>query len=254
LIKSIYRSAEILKAIYSGVNRLTDISYSLNLNKSTTHRLLKALEQSGFITQDSQNRKYLPGHLIFRLASNPIFSHQLLVVACHGEMYHLRDLTKESIALHIPIGSQRICLAEVPSNQDIVYVSGVGNLAPIYIGSAGKVLLSEMRNENFELLLSGMKLLPIGPRTIVDKKKLTREIEKIRMLGYATSHEERLVGGVAISVPIKHYVCPASLSILAPYFRFGAKMMNFLDELKLSATRISANIKDHVFSPPLASS
>ena len=108
LIKSIYRSAEILKAIYSGVNRLTDISYSLNLNKSTTHRLLKALEKSGFITQDSQNRKYLPGHLIFRLASNQISSHQLLVVACHGEMYHLRNLTKESIALHIPIGSQRI--------------------------------------------------------------------------------------------------------------------------------------------------
>jgi DNA-binding IclR family transcriptional regulator len=253
LINSIYRGAEILKTIYSGVNRLTDISYSLKLNKSTTHRLLKALEKSGLVIQDSLTRKYLPGHLILRLASNPIFSHQFLIVASHGEMSHLRDLTKESVALHIAIGSQRICLSEIQSNQDIVYISGVGQLAPVYVGSAGKILLSEMRREEMELLLNGIKLLPIGPKTIIEKKKLLKEIEKIRILGYATSHEERLYGGVSISVPIKNYVCPVSLSILAPYFRFGSKMINFLDDLKASAIRISENIKEHIISPSLGS-
>jgi len=242
LINSILRCAEILKTVFNGVNRLTDISYNLNLNKSTTHRLLKALEKSGLIIQDHLTRKYLPGHLILRLASNPIFSHQLLVVSCHDEMIHLRDLTKESVVLHIAIGSQRICLEEIQTNEDIKYISGVGSVAPIYVGAGGKLLLSEMEKEDLELLLNNIKLLPVGPKTIIEKKKLLKELEKIHKQGYATSREERLYGGVAISVPIKNYVCPVALTILGPQFRFGAKMIDSLDDLKLSAKRISEKL------------
>jgi IclR family KDG regulon transcriptional repressor len=242
LINSILRCAEILKTVFNGVNRLTDISYNLNLNKSTTHRLLKTLEKSGLIIQDHLTRKYLPGHLILRLASNPIFSHQLLVVSCHDEMIRLRDLTKESVVLHIAIGSQRICLEEIQTNEDIKYISGVGSVAPIYVGAGGKLLLSEMEKEDLELLLNNIKLLPVGPKTIIEKKKLLKELEKIHKQGYATSHEERLYGGVAISVPIKNYVCPVALTILGPQFRFGAKMIDSLDDLKLSAKRISEKL------------
>jgi DNA-binding IclR family transcriptional regulator len=231
-----------LKNVFKGVNRLTDISYNLKLNKSTTHRLLKSLENSGLIIQHPITRKYLPGHLFLRLASNPIFSHQLLVVSCHDEMVHLRNLTRESVVLHIAIGSKRICLEEIQTDEDIKYISGVGSVAPIYVGAGGKVLLSEIENKDLELLLNNIKLLPVGPKTVIDRKRLLKEIEKIRKRGYATSRGERLYGGVAISVPIKNYVCPVALTILGPQFRFGSKMINYLGDLKLSAKRISEKL------------
>jgi IclR family KDG regulon transcriptional repressor len=242
LINSIYRSAEILKSIFNGINRLTDISYNLNVNKSTTHRLLKALETSGLIIQDHLTRKYLPGHLILRLASNPISSHQLLIVSSYDEMVRLRDVTRESVVLHIAIGSKRICLEEVQTKEDIKYISGVGSVAPIYVGAGGKVLLSEMEERNLELLLNSIKLLPVGPKTVIKREMLLKELEKIRKQGYATSKGERLYGGVAISVPIKNYVCPVALTILGPQFRFGAKMIDSLGDLKLSAKRISEKL------------
>jgi IclR family KDG regulon transcriptional repressor len=231
-----------LEIVFNGVNRLTDISYNLNLNKSTTHRLLKTLEKSGLIIQDHLTRKYLPGYLILKLASNPIFSHQLLVVTCYDEMIYLRNLTKESVVLHIAIGSQRICLEEIQTNEDIKYISGVGSVAPIYVGAGGKILLSGMEKGDLKLLLNNIKLLKVGPKTVIEKKKLLKELEKIHKQGYATSHGERLYGGVAISVPIKNYVCPVALTILGPQFRFGAKMMDCLDDLKLSAKRISEKL------------
>lgn len=242
MINSIYRSAEILKSIFNGVNRLTDISYNLNLNKSTTHRLLKALETSDLIIQDHLTRKYLPGHLILRLASNPISSHQLLIVSSYDEMVRLRDLTKESVVLHIAIGSKRICLEEVQTNEDIKYISGVGSVAPIYVGAGGKVLLSEMEKKDLELFLNSIKLLPVGRKTVIKREMLFKELEKIRKQGYATSRGERLYGGVAISVPIKNYVCPVALTILGPQFRFGAKIIDSLHDLKLSAKRISEKL------------
>ena len=245
MINSVARCAEILKIIFGGVNRFTDISYRLNLNKSTTHRLLKALEKSGLVTQDPLTRKYLPGYLILRLASNPIFSHQLLIVSSHDEMVRLSKLSAESVALHISIGGERICLEEIQSDQDIKYISGVGSVAPIYVGSAGKLLLSEMERKDLQILLNNIQLLPVGPKTIIKQKRLLRELDEIRKQGYATSQEERLFGGVAVSVPIKNYICPVALSIVGPYFRLGSKMMDFLDDLKLSSKRISKKVQSY---------
>ena len=61
--------------------------------------------------------------------------------------------------------------------------------------------------------------------------------------GYAKSIAEKLEGGVAISAPVRGYVCPVSLTILAPEFRFGHVILKYVPELKKSAAIISKRVK-----------
>ncbi len=242
MVNSVSRASAILKILGDGKNRLTDISRGLGLNMSTTHRLLKTLEKSGFVIQDPISHQYLLGHLILRLSSNPFIAHQGLGVSAQEEMERLRNLTGETVTINIRIGTQRICLEEIESPHNIKYTIGRGAMAEIYTGSAGKVLLAELSKRELEILLSNIKLQRIGPNTITDKGRLVKELERIRKKGFAKSSGEKLKGGVAISAPIKGYICPVSMTILGPEFRFGSQIMKYVKELKKSAARISKRI------------
>ena len=121
MVNSVYRAAEILSMLSVGKNRITDIGKELSLSKSTTHRLLKTLENCGFVFQDPISHQYFLGHLILKLSSNPLTTHQNLIVCAYEDMKRLREISGETITIHIRIGTQRICLEEMQANQNIRY-------------------------------------------------------------------------------------------------------------------------------------
>jgi DNA-binding IclR family transcriptional regulator len=243
LINSIARGADVLKSLSGGLDRVSDISERIQLSKSTVHRLLKSLEKSEFVIQDPVTRRYYLGPLILNLSSKPIIAHQNLIVCAFEEMRSLRDLSRETVVLHIRAGLERICLEELQSFESIKYTAGKGVTAPIYIGSAGKVLLAELEDAELQFLLSHLTLVRIGPNTITDKKDLLKELEKVRRQGYATSFRERLPEGASISVPIKGYITPVALSVLGPDNRFSHKVMvDVMKEMKRSTARISSRL------------
>ena len=108
---------------------------------------------------------------------------------------------------------------------------------PIYLGSAGKVLLAQMDENERDILLRAIDMVPRTPNTIVDREILKKELEKILRQGYATSFGESFSGGAGISVPVQNYVCPVALCISGPEFRFNPE--DYFEEMKTSAERIS---------------
>jgi DNA-binding IclR family transcriptional regulator len=244
-VNSIIKGTEILITLGEGIDRISDLSNRLQLTKSTVHRLLKSLEASGLVIQDPTTRRYYLGSLIINLASKPLIAHQNLTVCALGEMKYLRELTRETVVLHIRIGLERICLEELESLENIKYTAGRGSVAPIYVGSAGKVLLSDVGDNELELLLENIRFTSIGPNTITDKNFLQEELKKVKKQGYATSFAERIAGSASISVPIKNYICPVALSVLGPDNRFSLDvMMETLKDMKDSAGRISKKLKE----------
>jgi IclR family KDG regulon transcriptional repressor len=244
IVNSITRGADILRCLSEGMDRITDLSGRLRLSKSTIHRFLKSLEMSSLVMRDPVSRRYYLGPLILDLASNPIVSHQHLTVCAFEDMKYLRDLTGETVVLHIRIGPERICLEELQSFENIRYTAGKGFVAPLYTGSAGKILLSELNDAELHVLLENLHLTPVGPNTITDKKVLLKELEKVRKQGFATSFGERIQGSASISVPIRKYVSPVALSVLGPDNRFSLdRMMKVLGEIRQSASRISKKLE-----------
>jgi DNA-binding IclR family transcriptional regulator len=160
-------------------------------------------------------------------------------------MKHLRELSGETVNLQIRIGAERMCLTELESFQYIKYKSGTGTVQPIYVGSAGKLLLSELTGREIRLLLDNVNLVALASNTITDRDVLLREVHKIKQRGYATSFGERIEGSASVSVPIKNYVCSVAMSILGPANRFSSKIMDIVGEMKKSANRISENFSEN---------
>jgi IclR family acetate operon transcriptional repressor len=245
-INSIIKGARVLRGLANGINRISNLSEELQLSKSNVHRLLKSLEITGMAVQDPLTRCYYLGPLCLELATHPSIAHQGLTNCAFDEMKRLRDLSQETVLIHIRNGVERLCLDELQSLHEIKYVAGKGKREPIYTGSAGKVLLSKLPDNELRGLLNIITLSPLTPWTITDKDILLRDVIKARDEGYAASFGERAAGSASISVPINNYVCPVALSVLGPEDRFSSKMMGLLDELKLSVARISKGLEGFV--------
>jgi DNA-binding IclR family transcriptional regulator len=246
MVNSIRRAVDILRSLAEGTERINNISYKLQLSKSTIHRLLKSLENTGLVMQDPVTHRYYLGPLLLDLASRPIIAHQNLIVCAFEDMKYLRDLSRETVVLHIRIGLERICLEELQGLESIKYTAGKGFIAPIYTGSAGKLLLSELEDNELQLILKNLHLVPVGPNTITDKEVLLKELKKVRKQGHATSFGERIRGSASVSVPVKNYLCPVALSVLGPDNRLSEKMMVVLKEMKDCSIRISNKLKEYV--------
>jgi IclR family KDG regulon transcriptional repressor len=148
------------------------------------------------------------------------------------------------VILQVRVGIERIRLVAFESPESIRYTAGKGSVAPVYSGSAGKVLLSELKEDEFLSLIEKIQLVSVGPNTITDKKELIREVEKVRRQGYSVSIGEIVGGGAAISVPVRNYICPVALSLVGPDNRFSVdEMMRVLKEMKKSAKRISKKLQ-----------
>ena len=241
---TITRTIDILTCLAKGLDRIADICQELGYNKSTVHRLLKALESGGFVIRDPTNRHYYLSPLFVELATQPLTAHRTLTISAAPDMERLRTLSQETVVLHIPRGLSRICISEFESCQDIKYTAGVGKVAPIYVGSAGKLLLSEYSQRDIQVILKNLVMEPVGPNTITDKKKLLGELEKVRRDGYAISLGERLAHSASISVSVKNYICPVSLSILGPEDRFRPHLMETLPAMREAAENISRRLLD----------
>ena len=242
MINSIVRAADILEGLSEGINRTTDIADRLKISNSTAHRLLRALERSRFVMRDPASRRYYLGYLINKLASDSTIAHQNLIVCASDDMKSLWQMSGETVLLHLRIGAQRICLEELQSQHSIKYIAGRGIIVPIYVGSAGKVLLSELDEEELKIILETVTLEPVSTGTITDKEVLVKELEKARKEGYAVSFGERVLGSASISVPIRNYVCPIALSIIGPDYRLSPRIPDLLEEMKRSAARISKKL------------
>lgn len=239
-MNSIRRAAETLKLLAGHPLRFTDVARELQLTKSTAHRLLRALEQTELIKKNPLSGRYHVGPLISRLAASPISEHQFLITCSIGEMRRLRDLSGETVNLQVPLGTERVCLEEIQSNEFIKYVSGKGAVYPIFAGSAGKMLLSMMPDEQIGILMRKFYYVPSAPNPIKEPDALWKEIKLARKSGHSVSFGERVAGSASVAVPVSDYVCPVILNILGPADRFTKDSIDrILSEMKSSAARIS---------------
>lgn len=246
IVTVVLNAAQALKYLADeGMGQLKAISDKLHLPKTTTHRLLRTLEAAGLVSSNGKGMYFL-GPLAFRLAASPMVAHRFLSVCASDEMTLLRDFSGETVVLHVLFVNQRICLHEVPSQQHIRYTAGVGATAPLYVGSASKMLLAELEEQDAKGLIESLDMKAVGPSTIVDKSILWREVQKARKKKYATSFGERVLGSASASVPIRGYITPACLSILGPKERF-VNIREVVKEMQASAARIACKIKDFAY-------
>jgi DNA-binding IclR family transcriptional regulator len=150
-------------------------------------------------------------------------------------MRRVWEASGETVALFIPEGLMRLCVAELPSQQALSFKRGVGYRERLVLGASGRAILAEIESSvDLKAYAAGLDL---------DLEKCREELKKGRLRGYAISRDELLPGAVAVAVPIFDGSdrVAGSLGIFGPSVRIpDARVREFGTLLIREAAEISA--------------
>ena len=226
MVQSVTRAIRLLQALERGPRSLARLVDETGLSKATAHRLLASLSFGQMVIQDPVSGEYLLGPGCFGIGDAVIRGYGGLNVLSAPVLEALRRETAETVALHVRIGVQRVCVAQLPSPQAVRYVARLGAAQALYLGAMGKVILAFSDESVQREILDRTTLRRVTDRTVTDRAELERELDQIRRAGYAISRGENVVGAASLSVPVVGTDSViASWSIIGPENRMGDERM-----------------------------
>jgi DNA-binding IclR family transcriptional regulator len=243
--QAVLRAVRLLKALgpAPGELALADLVRAVGLNKTTTYRLLTALEAEGLVQRGAGGEGYRLGPELLALGSRALGASDLRQ-AGRGELFALAQATRETASLEVLVGDQALILDEAMGGHLVGTTPSVGTRWPAHATATGKVLLADLREEELGALLAA-PLAALTARTITDAAVLRRDLLRVRERGYATNVEELEPGYMAVAVPVRAQGgrVVAALSIGGPRLRLGAdRLAEVAKLLPAPALRISERL------------
>ena len=205
---------------------LSQLARELGLPKSTTSRILGALERQGLIRRD-RNSAYLGGEVLLKYASAQN-QDSTLINRMRPVLESLADKTSESINLAVPGSDDLKIIDQVDGKHLLGATNWIGRNVPYHASALGKVLLA-----------FGAAAIPSGnlhsktARTITSRTQLNSELEKVRKAGFAIIDNELENGLVAVAAPVFNHdgKVVAAISISGPDARIGREQLIKFGEL-----------------------
>jgi DNA-binding IclR family transcriptional regulator len=155
-IQSIARAAAVLRALEAGGSdgrTLTAVARDTGFAKGTTHRLLQALTEIGFVYQDLGTRCYRLGAAL-GLLSRHAFQQDIASLA-RPALQRLAAASGDTIYLSVPEGSSSVCIDRELGAFPIRNLSlDVGQLRPLGVGSGSLALLAFMPADEIEVIIA----------------------------------------------------------------------------------------------------
>jgi DNA-binding IclR family transcriptional regulator len=218
---------------------VTAVARDVAMPKSTVHRILRVLEQHGFLSQDADSRRYRLGLAVLELGRRAHEGLELRTIAL-PVMQEVATLSGETVLLQVvgPEGDRVVCIERVQHRQGLRLILEVGATAPLYAGCPSKVLLAFMSEDAIDDVLRG-DLQQIAPRTPTDPAQIRAQLAEIRLKGYAVSFEETDVGVAGVSVPIRDHLgrVVAGMSVSGPLTRVNQDTIGGYVEIALEGGR-----------------
>jgi DNA-binding IclR family transcriptional regulator len=225
------RAVAVLDAVEAGASRFTEIANATGLTRGTAHRLLRALEQHGFVAEHA-GFGYRLGPRLLRLA-NGAARELPLREAAHPILEALARTTGESAQLYVRSADARVCVDAVDSVQELRAIVPVGASLPLYAGSAAKVFLAFAEDADRFLRQAG------------ERSRFERDVENVRSRGWASSSDERQQGVGSVSAPVlgPHGTPVAVVSVSGPSSRMSrADARRYAPAVLDAATQIERSL------------
>lgn len=180
---------------------VTEIAQTLGLSKAVVHRILASFRAKGFVELDETTRRYSLGPKILFLGLTYLDRVDILSVAREA-MAALSAATNETATLSIRSGDARVYVDQVTPPRDVKMQVSLGVPYPLHAGASSKAFLAFLPDAEVEDYLTGAQLDKLTKQTVVDPRRLRRELATIRDAGYASSFGERMEGAGAVAAPV----------------------------------------------------
>jgi IclR family acetate operon transcriptional repressor len=228
-VRAVGRALEILLAFTPQDFELSagELLKRVDLSRPTLYRLLYTLQEHGFLISVGEPQRFRLGPAVAKLAH--VWSSSLdLASVADPILRRLWTETGETVAMFVPQGNLRLCVAEMPSPQPLNFKRGVGYTERIVRGASGRAILAYLD-------VSPQDLRNYVQGTTVDVKTLEAELAQTRKRGYATSHSELIPGAVAMAVPFfdRNALVAGSIGVFGPEVRMDKARMGQVARLLL---------------------
>ena len=194
--QAIDRAAELLSRVVLADEPpgFADLVSDTGLAKSTTSRLLQALERHRLVHRDDEGG-YSPGALFALYASRHEPLDELVALA-QQTMQELSDETGETVNLAVPRNNTVVQVAQIDATFLLGTVNWVDVDVPPHCSALGKVFYAAGAIEVPD------ELERRTDHTVTDPEALRRELEKVRRDGYAVAFGELEIGLDAVAAPV----------------------------------------------------
>lgn len=216
------RAVDILRLLGTAPGGLekTEIAHRLGMARTTTHRIIAALQHERLVEVRGPGTKYRLGAEISILGDA---ERSARVADIRPHLRALSRAIEETVDLVVLDGSQVLVIDQSVAQHRLVACGGIGGFLPSHCTAPGKALLARLSIAEVNRLLPE-KLPPQTPSTIVSVARLLEELETVRARGYALDHEEHVIGICAVAVALDQKVLgPAAISVPIPAQRYAEK-------------------------------
>lgn len=236
------RTLELLVSSHSPLG-VTDIAEQLDLDKANAHRTLAALVRLGYVEQDPSTRRYGATVKVVELARSILDSRDLTVVAAP----HLKSLwaaSGENTHMAVLAGDHVVYVSGLNGSTLLSANTAIGQSGPLHCTATGKSIVAHLPRGTTGALIGSIDFESFTPRTLADATAYEKELDKVRVTGYAMDDREYHPGVRCIAAPVFGIGgVMASLGISAPADRLDNDRLRIIAPLVVdTAGRISREL------------
>lgn len=203
-VKSADRALDILEYVAEATEppSFSRMLADLGIPRSSLFHLLNNLLARCYLDQDPATDRYRLGDRIRRLARKT--SGPPLAAIAASFLRQLTGELNETSGFYVRAGDTMEAIASTTSNQALTYTMKVGERAPLYAVSGGKIVLARMTAAEFDDYLRVVKFEAVTPTTINSKRALREEVASVRQQGFGYSRDEFTYGTTGMATAVEH--------------------------------------------------
>ncbi len=217
--QTLLRGMAVIEAVAEGAQGLAPIGERIGCTRSTTHRLVSALVQAGYLRHGTTGatgvRSYLLGPKLVEMgflarASMPV------VQAARRHLDALAAFTQDTVHLGLAEGTEVFYLDKIDSQRGLEMRSRIGTRMPLASTGVGKALMLDMTEAQWRALYDAARHAPLPPW-----EAYRQAMQRFATLGASLDMEENEVGIRCVAAPVRDaggtIVAAISVASATPY-------------------------------------
>jgi DNA-binding IclR family transcriptional regulator len=182
--------------------RIGEIADAIELSPFDTHLQVTSMRRMNFIQEGPQRRYGLgPG------PPDPTVAIRAMGIARHtrAHLVALQRLARCPVTLAMLDGMELVVVdrAVAPSSPRLEMTIDLYRRLPAYATALGKVLLAYLPEHREQALVGEMTLEALTPFTITDKRRLLKDLQRVRSCAIAIEDREHLPHRRCIAAPVR---------------------------------------------------
>jgi IclR family pca regulon transcriptional regulator len=242
---SLARGLSVIRAFGGGRAQLTvaDVARRAQLSRASARRCLHTLSLLGYAVGSHGSYELTPAILLLGQA---YLGSATVARAAQPVLERISDELHESSSVAVLDGDEIVYVARAASRRILSIALSVGSRLPAAATSMGRVLLAAADEDTRARFLQRVTLNRLTERTIVDKRLLAAELDRVRAQGYAIVDQELELGLRSCAVPIARadgrVIAALNVGVHVGRADAAALKRDFVPRLRQAAQEISAGL------------